>query len=77
MALTDNKGQVASTKPNDNKLLAFTLWINRKIAQFERDNNVQLISSSQGWLQYPDQYPNQKWIQLFSVVDSTSPIHCS
>jgi hypothetical protein len=52
-----------------------SLGINKMIEEFEKQHNTQILASSQGWLQYPDEYPNQKWVQLVEVLDSTSPIH--
>ena len=45
------------------------------IEDFENQHNTQVLASSQGWLQYPKEYPGQKWIQLTEVLDSASPIH--
>lgn len=81
MASTYDMGQEPDNPVIDNKLdeelRELCVEFNERIERFERENGVQVLASSQGWLQYPEQYPNQKWLQLFIVLDSKSPIHRS
>lgn len=50
------------------KLLEFSLRLNKLIADYAKENDIKIVVSSQGFQQYPDQYPGQEYIQLFNVI---------
>lgn len=49
------------------KLLLLSEEINAKICAFEKDNDIEVMASGQGYLQYPELYPTQTKVQMFVV----------
>lgn len=62
-------------------LLKLSLAINEMIESYANENGLKIISSSQGYQQYPEEYPGQQYVQLFSVLPSQNEKkaygHCS
>jgi hypothetical protein len=67
----------ANAKRAESALIELSQSINRQIEDFQREHNVQVLAINHGWIDDPRKYPGQRWIQLFTVFDSKSPIHRS
>ncbi len=53
--------------PQSDRLREFSISINKQIVDFAKGNNLSLTVGTMGFVEYPHYYPNQEYIQLFSV----------